>query len=89
MKVEGRKFITFRTVGWRNKKPSQILEKMGMNSPHVSQEQEEHDWKNGSGRGKKKGLKMLGEFSLGSSHRPGVKGRRLETTIGTNCAARH
>jgi hypothetical protein len=44
MKVERMKFLTFRTVGWRgNQKPSQILEKMGMNSPHPSQEQEEHD----------------------------------------------
>jgi hypothetical protein len=39
MEVERMKFLIFRTVGWRgNKKPSQILKKMGMNSPHPSQE---------------------------------------------------
>jgi hypothetical protein len=56
MKVERMKFLIFRTVGWRgNKKLSQVLDKMVMNSPHPSQEQEEHDRKNGSGRGSKKG----------------------------------
>jgi hypothetical protein len=76
MEIERMKFLTFRTVGWRgNKKPSQIFEKMGMNSPHPSQEQEEHDWKNVSGWGRKKGLKMSEEFSTGSSHQPELKDR--------------
>jgi hypothetical protein len=76
MEVERMKFPTFRTVGWReNQKPSQILEKMGINSPHPSQEQEEHDLKNGSGRGGRKGLKRSEEFSPGWSHQPGLKGR--------------
>jgi hypothetical protein len=44
MEVQRKKFLTFRTIGWRgNQKPSQIMEKMGMNSAHPSQEHEEHD----------------------------------------------
>jgi hypothetical protein len=74
MEVERMKFLTFRTIGWRgNEKPSQILEKMAMNFPHLSQEQEEHECKNGSGRGRKKGLKRPVEFSPGSSHQPRLK----------------
>jgi hypothetical protein len=57
------KFLNYRTIGWR-----------GMNSPHPSQEQEEHNSKNGLGRGRKKGLKRPGEFSPGSSHQPGLEG---------------
>jgi hypothetical protein len=77
MEVGRMKFLTFRTVGWRgNKKSLQIMEKMGMNSPHPSQEQEEHDWKNILGRGRKKGLKRPRKFILGWSHQPVLlKGR--------------
>ena len=52
MEDERMKFLTLEPLdGWENQKPSQIMEKMGTNSPYSSKEQEEHEWRNGSGRG--------------------------------------
>jgi hypothetical protein len=60
MEDERMKFLTFKPLDeWRNQKASQIMETIGMTSPHLSQEQEEHEWP--------------GEFSPGWSHQPGLK----------------
>jgi hypothetical protein len=55
--------------GRGNQKPSQIVGKIGMNSPRPSQEQKKHEWRNGSIRGRKKGLNTLENLvSVGDSN---------------------
>jgi hypothetical protein len=47
------------------------MEKMGMTSPHPRQEQQEHEWRNGFGRERKKGIKGPRKFNPGCSHKLG------------------
>jgi len=46
-----------------NQNPSQIVEKIAINSHHPSQEKKEHEWMNGLGKGRKKDLKISRKFS--------------------------
>jgi hypothetical protein len=57
IKDERMEFLTFKPLDvWENQKPSQIMEKIGMTSPHPrAKNRKNNEWRNGSGRGGRRG----------------------------------